>query len=87
MRIWFKEWKENHLLKDIVVEDFSEETRTHKVFNALDKCCTEFDLSKPIWLDSIVRDFKKNSKARFVKEAFVDEIDFDFLEIEVLEED
>lgn len=87
MRIWFKEWKSNHLLRDIVIEDDSDETRTHKIFNALDKCCMEFDLSRPIWLDSTVREFQKHSRARFLREAFVDEVDFDYLEIQVIEED
>ena len=87
MKIWFKKWKETHLLADITVEDNSDETRTHKIFNALEKCCSEFDLSRPIWLDSTVREFQKHSKARFTKDAFIDEIDFDYLEIQVIEED
>ena len=44
MRIWFKEWKDNHLIKDTVVEDFGEETRTHKVFMALEEACRELSL-------------------------------------------
>ena len=46
MRIWAREFKSNHMLKDMVVEDFSDETRTHKIFNALDEICHQFDLSK-----------------------------------------
>jgi len=87
MRIWFKSWKDNHIVHDFLVEDESYETRTHKVFNALDKACYEFDLSKPVWLDSTVRDFKRHSKARFLQDSFMDEIPFDYLEIEVIEED
>ena len=87
MRIWFKSWADNHMLHDLVVEDESDETRTHKIFNAVDKACYEFDISKPLWLDSTVREFKKHSKARFYQDNFVDEIDFDYLEIHVLEED
>ena len=87
MRIWFKSWQDNHMLKDFMVEDYSEETRTHKIFNALDKASYEFDVSKPVWLDSTVREFKKHGKARFTKDNFVDEIEFDYLEIHVLEED
>ena len=87
MRIWFKSWADNHMLHDLVVEDESDETRTHKIFNAVDKACYEFDISKPLWLDSTVREFKKQSKARFYQDNFVDEIDFDYLEIHVLEED
>ena len=37
MKIWGIEWKDNHMLHDYVVEDESEETRTHKIFAAVDK--------------------------------------------------
>ena len=75
------------MLCDMVVEDGGTDTRTHKVFNALDKVCVQFDLSKPIWLDSNIADFKRTGKVRFYSDSFVDEIDFDYLEIHVIEED
>ena len=75
------------MLKDTVIEDNSNETRTHKIFNALESACNEFDLSKPIWLDSTIKDFKAHGKARFSRDAFVEEIPFDYLEIHVIEED
>lgn len=86
MRIWFKLFKDNHLLKDTVIADDSNDTRTHKIFNALDSVCYEFDLGKPIWLDATAAEFKRHSKARFYQDNFVEEIDFDFLEIHVIEE-
>ena len=46
----------------------------------------EFDLSKPIWLDSTIAEFKRHAKARFYQDNFVDSIDFDYLEIQVIEE-
>lgn len=87
MRIWFKLFTDNHLIKDYTFEDDSDETRTHKVFNAIDEVCYKFDLSKPIWLDSTVNEFKRHSRARFTKDAFVETVDFDYLEIHVIEED
>ncbi len=36
------------MLKDTVICDDSADTRTHKVFRALDEICYEFDLGKPI---------------------------------------
>ena len=69
------------------IEDYSDETRTHKIFAALDKICHEFDLSKPIWLDVNINDFKRTSKVRFYKDSFIDSIDFDYLEVQVIEED
>ncbi|NLK76816.1 MAG: hypothetical protein GX284_03710 [Clostridiales bacterium] len=86
MRIWFKLCKDNHLLKDTVITDDSDDTRTHKIFRALEEVCYEFDLSKPLWLDSTISEFKRHSKARFYQDNFVDDIDFDFLEIHVIEE-
>ena len=49
MRIWGKIWKDNHLLKDTTIEDHSNDTRTHKIFHALDEICLEFDLGKPLF--------------------------------------
>ena len=34
-RLWGKLWKDNHMLKDLVIDDDSEDTRTHKIFRAL----------------------------------------------------
>lgn len=86
-RLWAKIFKDNRMLRDTVICDASAETRTHKVFNALDEICYQFDLGKPMWLDATVNDFKKHSKARFTRDNFVEQIDFDFLEIQVIEED
>ena len=69
-RLWGKEFKDNKLLKDTVICDESDDTRTHKIFHALDAICYEFDLSKPIWLDSTIADFKRHSKARFYQDNF-----------------
>lgn len=87
MRIWGKIWKNNHMLRDTVIQDDREDTRTHKIFHALDEICYEFDLGKPIWLDSTVNEFKRHSKARFYQDNFIEEIPFDYLEIQVIEED
>ena len=86
-RLWAKIFKDNRMLRDTVICDDSAETRTHKVFNALDEICYQFDLGKPMWLDATINDFKKHSKARFTRDNFVEQIDFDFLEIQVSEED
>lgn len=87
MRIWAKIFKDNHLIKDFVYVNYEEDTRTHKVFAGLDAACHEFDLEIPIWLDSNVREFKRSSKTRFRKESFIEDVEFDFLELQILEED
>lgn len=86
-RLWAKEFKDNRMVKDTVIEDARSETRTHKIFDALEEVCLKFDLGKPIWLEATVSDFKRHSKARFSQDNFIEEIDFDYLEIHVIEED
>ncbi len=86
-RLWARIWKDNHMLKDTVVADNSDDTRTHKIFRALDEVCNEFDLGKPIWLDKTIADFKRHSKTRFTQDNFIEEIEFDYLEIQIIEED
>ena len=85
-RLWGKIWKNNRMAADTVICDDSPDTRTHKVFRALDEICYTFDLSKPIWLDVTIAEFKKHAKARFYQDNFVDSIDFDYLEIQIIEE-
>ena len=85
-RLWGKEIKENRLIRDLVVCDDSDDTRTHKIFHALDQICYEFDLSTPILLDASVAEFKRHAKTRFYQDSFVDSIDFDYLEILIIEE-
>lgn len=86
-RLWAKTFKDNHMLRDTVICDDRAETRTHKVFDALEAVCYQFDLGKPVWLDSNIKDFKKHDKTRFSSDNFIEAIDFDYLEIHVIEED
>ncbi len=86
-RLWAKIFKDNRMLKDTVICNASADTRTHKIFQALDEVCYEFDLGKPIWLDATIQDFQKHSKTRFTSDNFIEPIDFDYLEIHVIEED
>ena len=86
-RLWGKIFKDNHMLRDTVIEDDRNDTRTHKIFDSLDQICYDLDLGKPIWLDSNIQEFKRHSKPRFYQDSFIEEIPFDYLELQVIEED
>ena len=75
------------MLCDTVIIDDREDTRTHKVFRALDEVCIRFDLGKPIWLDSNIREFQQHAKTRFRQDSFIEQIPFDYLEFQIIEED
>ncbi len=86
-RMWAKLINDTKIMKDTVIciSDYSL-SRTTMVFNALDEICYQFDLGKPLWLDATVQEFQKHSKARFYQDNFIEHIEFDFLEIQVIEE-
>ena len=87
-RFWAKIIVSGKIVKNMTIENpDSSLNRTKKIFSALDEVCYAYDLSKPLWLDKNIREFKKNSRTRFTKDNFVDEIEFDSLDIEVIEED
>lgn len=87
-RMWCKIFHDNHLVRDIVIENPDMTiNRTKKVLDGLNDACRNFDLSVPLWLDKTVDEFRRHDKARFYQDNFVETIDFDYLEIHVIEED
>lgn len=87
-KLWAKIIKDNKIKNDIVIEnDDKDLNRTRKIYQAIDDLCYDFDLAKPIWLDVTISDFKKHDKTRFTQDNFIETINFDYLEIEVIEED
>jgi hypothetical protein len=85
--MWGKIMKHNHMLRDITIEDSSDLNRTRKVFAALYEICLAFDLEVPQWLDGNIAEFGRISRTRFTAHNFYEEIPFDYLEIQVIEED
>ena len=86
-RLWGRLVHKNHTLKDMVVCDDTSETRTHKIFRGLNSICDAWNLAVPIWLDSNIEEFKRHAKARFYQDSFIETIPFDYLEIQIIEED
>lgn len=86
-RMWGKLMKNNRMQKDTVVSvDDPGINRTRRVYKALEDICYEFDLPKPLWLEANKKEFITHDKARFYRDSFIEDINFDFLEIQVIEE-
>ena len=86
-RLWGKIVRDNHLIRNQVIENGNYAmSRTAMVLDALDQLCYAFDLGHPVWLDKTVEEFKRHDRARFTQDHFIEPIDFDYLEIQVLEE-
>lgn len=86
-RMWGKLWKDNHMLRDTVVciTDYSL-SRTAMVFQSLEDICYQLDLEKPIWLDANISEFQRVARTRFRQDSFIEQVGFDYLEIQVIEE-
>ncbi len=86
-RMWCRIFRDNHLLKDtVIIKNDEAATRTQKIFSSVEDACMTFDLPVPIWLDANIREFKHHNTTRFRKDSFVEEIDFDYLEVLIIEE-
>ena len=86
-RMWGKCMKDNRLIRDTVIIDGDyNKSRTAMVLDALTGICGRFDLAEPIWLKSNIGDFQLHNKTRFGQDNFIEQLDFDYLEIEVIEE-
>lgn len=86
-RMWGKIFKENRMVSDMVYEnEDSTLNRTGKVFDAVHEFCLAFDLAEPIWLDKNINEFKRLDKTRFYQDNFMEGIEFDYFEIQVIEE-
>ena len=85
-RLWGKLVKDNRIIESETINRPEEDTRTHKIFNSIEELCKIWDLGNPIWLESTIADFKKHAKARFYQDNFIEEIDFDYMEIQINEE-
>ena len=87
MRIWCKLFEKNHMLKDTVMENYDiSMSRTAKVYDCLERACYEFDLEKPMWLDKNKREFISHARTCFYQDNFIEHIDFDYLDFQVIEE-
>lgn len=88
-RLWCKLIDDSrHIVKQTTIEDTDEQlNRTRKIFNGIEQACVQFDLSQPIWLDANIAEFKRHSKVRFNQDNFIEQIDFAYMEVQVIEED
>lgn len=57
------------------------------VEDALTELCREFDIPRPLWLNKHYREFEEFRRTQFLPEHFMEEVPFQRLEIEFLEDD
>ncbi|HZK35246.1 MAG TPA: hypothetical protein VFD33_08050 [Bacillota bacterium] len=87
-KVWGRIRKNNKYIMDMVVkcdlDDHSKEDCLHK---CIQKICYEFDLQRPVWFPKNQREFQDLGLITFNQDNFIETIDFDVLEIEVIEDE
>ena len=87
LRLWVKMFQNNKIVKDCVTQNSNYKlSRTKMILSCLEKACHELDLASPIWLELNIKDFQLHSKTRFSADNFIEATDFDYLEVQILDE-
>ncbi len=87
IRLWGKIVKKNKIINSFVYECPSDEVSLALIKQSLEEICYHFNLSIPMWLDDNDIDMLKFFRTRFYSSHFIEEISFDYLEIEIIEDD
>ena len=86
-RLWGKVIKDSRFVADHVFElDNQLLSRKERTEEGLEALCYHFDLQKPMWFSDNDKDFKQFGKARFTDQHFIETIEFDYFEIEIIED-
>ena len=87
MKLWGKIIKKNNIIQNHIVElNIAKLTDVKQLSIGIETICNHFDISNPIWMSKNTADIDLISKTRFGSQHFVEEIDFDYFEIELIHE-
>jgi len=85
-KLWAKKIKSNKIINSIVVKNKEDISLEEKRDKCLKEICKKLDLSVPIWLKKHELEFSQFKYVIFYSQDFIDEIDFDKLEIELIDD-
>lgn len=81
-RLWARIIKQHRIFKQATAEAAWDD-----IDDALTELCRDFDIPKPLWLNKHEREFEEFRRTAFLPEHFMEEVPFQRLEIEFLEDD
>lgn len=85
-KLWAKKINKNHLTDSIVVKNKEDITPSEKREKCLKEICQKLDISVPVWLKKHDLEFSQFKYVTFYPQDFIDEIDFDKLEVELIDD-
>lgn len=84
-KLWARKIKKNNLIDSIVVKNKENIPSQEKRDKCLKEICQKLDLSVPVWLSKHDLEFSQFKYVTFYPHDFMDEVDFDKLEIELID--
>ena len=86
-KLWAKKINKNHLTDSILVKNKEEIDPSEKRDKCLKEICRKFDISVPVWLKKHDLEFSQFKYVTFYPQDFIDEVDFDKLEVELIDDE
>lgn len=87
LKLWGKLIKHHKIVRDVVLDMTLITDSAQTVRAALDDFAPALDIARPIWLPKNETDLTKFIITRFYPDQFMENVDFDWLEIEIIGDD
>ncbi len=87
LKLWGKLIKHHKILREAVLDTELTGDTAQTVRAALNDFAPALDIARPIWLPKNETDLTKFIVTRFYPDQFMESIDFDWLEIEIIGDD
>ncbi len=86
-KLWGKIVKKNNIVQTRVLEMNLEGLSAEEMlFKGIEDLCNHFDIANPMWMRDNELEMNQINKTRFRAQHFIEEIDFDYFEIEYIVE-
>jgi hypothetical protein len=86
IRLWGKIIKNNKIVEDTEFTCNDDIEYQDQLKLCIKEICYKFDIQKPFWLPKNLEEYNRVKRTSFKQDNFMEEINFDRLEIHVLEE-
>lgn len=85
-KMWGKKIKNHKIKESVDVSNGNNISQAERRDKCIGEICRLFDLSVPVWLEKHNREFEEYGHVTFYPGDFIDDIDFDKLEIELVDD-
>lgn len=88
LKVWGLIRKNNRIVQDMVAECQENDIEQEEaLYSCVHEICYEFDLQRPIWLPKNQREYEDYKRIVLTQDNFIEPIDFDTLELEILSDE